>query len=48
MNSLYPKHISNPFLAPQLPLFETINVEKDAFDTLRKQIDEQKNKYKKI
>lgn len=47
MNSLYPKHISNPFLAPQLPLFETINVEKDAFDTLRKQIDEQKIKYKK-
>ena len=41
------KSLMNPFLAPHLPLFESIHIERDAFSTLRKQIDDQRNNYKK-
>ena len=41
------KSLVNPFLAPHLPLFETIHIERDAFSTLRQQIDDQRNNYKK-
>ena len=41
------KSLMNPFLAPHLPLFETIRVERYAFSTLRQQIDDQRNNYKK-